>query len=348
MKKFLALMFAVMLVATLAACGPADDDNGDDNGNGVADPDPDKMVYMVTDMGGVDDASFNESAWNGLVEFGDMTDGWDVDYIESNVEEDYIPNLTAAVDAGGELVWAIGFMMADHLDSVAQDNPDKFFAIIDWAQDELRDNVAYVVFNEHEGSFLVGLIAGLTTESNVIGFIGGMEGDLIIKFESGFLAGVHAVNPDAEVIVQYAQSWSDTTMGEQLATQMIGEGADVIYHAAGGVGIGVAEACVTNDIWFIGVDMDQSPLAPENTLTSMLKRVDVAVRDTSKAFVDGTFPGGQVQVMGLHNDGVGYVQSEFIDADTIDIVEDWKQQILDGVFEVPFTRAQVDEFKADN
>ena len=343
MKKFLALMFAVMLVATLAACGPT---NGDDNGNG--DPDPDSMVFMVTDMGGVDDASFNESAWNGLVEFGEMTTGWDVDYIESNVEEDYIPNLTAAVDAGAELVWAIGFMMADHLDTVAQDNPDKFFAIIDWAQEDLRSNVAYVVFNEHEGSFLVGLIAGLTTESNVIGFIGGMEGDLIIKFESGFLAGVHAVNPDAEVIVQYAQSWSDTTMGEQLATQMIGEGADVVYHAAGGVGIGVAQACVENDVWFIGVDMDQSALAPDHTLTSMLKRVDVAVRDTSKAYVDGDFPGGEVQVMGLHNDGVGYVQSDFIDADIIDIVEEWKQKILDGEFEVPQTRDGVDAFKADN
>lgn len=329
MKRLAALLLTLTLVAALAACG------------GSA---TEKKIYMVTDMGGVDDASFNESAWNGLVEFGNLADDWEVDYIESNAEEDYIPNLTNAVDSGSQLTWAIGYMMADHLDQVAQDYPDKSFAIIDWAQDDLRDNVAYVVFNEHEGSFLVGLIAGLTTESNVIGFIGGMEGELIIKFESGFRAGVHAVNPEAEVIVQYAQSWSDTTMGEQLATQMIQAGADVIYHAAGGVGMGVAEACKNNDVWFIGVDADQSHLAPDHTLTSMLKRVDVAVRDISKAYVDGNFPGGTVQVMGIEQDGVGYVQSQFLSQQVIDLVEEYRQKIIDGEISVPYTRAQVDEF----
>lgn len=332
MKRLVALIFTLALVVAVAACG------GDDAG--------DKMVYMVTDMGGVDDASFNESAWNGLVEFGEITDGWDGEYIESKETEDYIPNLMAAVDYGSELTWAIGYMMADHLDQVAEDYPDRYFAIIDWSQDDMRDNVSYVVFNEHEGSFLVGLIAGLTTESDVIGFIGGMEGDLIIKFESGFVAGVHAINPEAEVIVQYAESWEDTTAGEQLASQMIAEGADVIFHAAGGVGMGVAEACKNNDTWFIGVDADQSRLAPNHTLTSMLKRVDVAVRDISTAYVEDNFPGGQVQVMGVANDGVGYVQSEFLSDETIETVEDYKQQIIDGLV-VPQTRDEVEEFKGN-
>ncbi|MTI94490.1 MAG: BMP family ABC transporter substrate-binding protein [Firmicutes bacterium] len=340
---------AVVMVFALAACGGGEepaDDNGD-NGNDVQPPEDDKLVYMVTDMGGVDDESFNQSAWEGLTRFKNEIDGWTADVIESHQEDDYTPNLRAAVSADAELVWAIGYMMAEQLDAVAADNPDGNFAIIDSASEELLDNVAYVVFKEHEGSFLVGMIAGLMTESDTIGFIGGMEGDLIIKFESGFRAGVHAVNPDAEVLVQYADSWGDTARGNQIATNMIGQGADVIYHAAGGVGIGVAEACDDNEVWFIGVDMDQSHLT-EYTLTSMIKRVDTATYEISKQLAEGNFPGGTVRDLGLAEEGVGYVQSEHIPSEVIDQVEDLKQKIINGELEVPFTRDAVDEFKANN
>ncbi|MGI6707887.1 MAG: BMP family lipoprotein [Dethiobacteria bacterium] len=338
MKKWLALFLVLVLVLVVAGCAP--------NTEPGTEPDEDKLVYMVTDMGGVDDASFNESAWKGLERFKDEIEGWTADYIESKGDEDYNPNLRSAVESGAELIWAIGYMMADHLDAVAEDNPDKYFAIIDWGQEEMRDNVAYVLFKENEGSFLVGMIAGLTTESNVIGFIGGMEGDLIRRFEVGFRAGVHYVNPDAEVLVQYAQSWMDTEKGAQIANTMIGQKADVIYHAAGGVGMGVAQACKDKDIWFIGVDQDQSALAPEHTLTSMLKRVDNATYSISKALAEGKFPGGTLAHLGLAEDGVGYVKSEFIDEETVAKVEEVKQKIIDGEITVPDTLEGLEEFIA--
>jgi len=337
-KKWLALFLVLVLVLVVAGCAP--------NTEPGTEPDEDKLVYMVTDMGGVDDASFNESAWKGLERFKDEIEGWTADYIESKSDEDYNPNLRTAVESGAELIWAIGYMMADHLDAVAADNPEKNFAIIDWGQENLRDNVAYVLFKENEGSFLVGMIAGLTTESNVIGFIGGMEGDLIRRFEVGFRAGVHYVNPDAEVLVQYAQSWVDTEKGAQIANTMIGQKADVIYHAAGGVGMGVAEACKDKDIWFIGVDQDQSALAPEHTLTSMLKRVDNATYSISKALAEGNFPGGTLAHLGLAEDGVGYVKSEFIDEETVAKVEEVKQKIIDGEITVPDTLEGLEEFIA--
>ncbi len=336
MKKWLALFLVLVLALVFAGCAPEAEPG--------TEPEEDKLVYMVTDMGGVDDASFNESAWKGLERFKAEVDGWTAEYIESKSDEDYNPNLRSAVEYGADLIWAIGYMMADHLDAVAVDNPEKKFAIIDWGQEELRDNVAYVLFKENEGSFLVGMIAGLTTESDVIGFIGGMEGDLIRRFEVGFRAGVHYVNPDAEVLVQYAESWTDTEKGAQIANTMIGQKADVIYHAAGGVGMGVAEACKDKDIWFIGVDQDQSALAPENTLTSMLKRVDNATFSISKALADGNFPGGKLAHLGLAEDGVGYVKSDFIDEETIAKVEEVKQEIIDGEIEVPDTLEGLEEF----
>lgn len=344
MKKWLALLMAVIFIFAVTGCGgptaPADEVED------AVDLAEDQIVFMITDMGGIDDASFNEITWAGLDRFGQEFDGWTARYIESAATEDYIPNMRAALEAGSDLIWAVGYMMADDLDDIATDNPDQKFGIVDWAQDELRSNVAYVVFHEHEGSFLVGMVAGLMTESNRVGFVGGMEGDLIKKFEVGFRAGVYAVNPDAEVMVQYAQSWIDTEKGEQIATQMIGAGADVIYQAAGGVGIGVAEACKNAGVWFIGVDKDQSFLAPEYTLTSMLKRVDNAVYTISVANKDGQFPGGQVMAYGLAEGGVDYVQSEFIPADIITMVEEIKAKIIAGELEVPFTEEGFETFVA--
>ncbi|HHX87873.1 MAG TPA: BMP family ABC transporter substrate-binding protein [Firmicutes bacterium] len=334
MKKWLSMLLALTLTVMAAGCATEQGDSVED-----------KLVYMVTDIGGVDDASFNQSAWEGLKRFKDEIDGWTVNYIESKSDEDYKPNLHAAVDSGAELIWAIGYMMADYLDRVALDYPDQKFAIIDWGTEgDLRENVAYVLFRENEGSFLVGMIAGLTTESNIIGFVGGMEGDLIRRFEVGFQAGINYVNPDAENLVQYAQSWTDRAKGKQIATTMIGQGADVIYHAAGGVGIGVAEACSNNRVWFIGVDKDQSELAPDYTLTSMLKRVDSATYSISKSLVDGDFPGGTLAHLGLAEDGVGYVQSEFISEQIITRVEEAKQKIIDGRLEVPDTLEDLDSF----
>ena len=206
-KLLLASLIVVLVASTLVGCGPKKDKD---------------MVTMVTDMGGVDDKSFNQSAWEGLEEFREKYDKIEVKFIESNSEDEYSPNLQAAVDEGSDLTWAVGYMMASQLQEVAEANPDTSFAIIDWApedEDEALENVSYVMFKQNEGSFLVGLIAGLTTKSNKVGFVGGMSGGLIKEFEVGYRAGVKTANPDAEVYFDYAEDWGNLEKANRLQPQ---------------------------------------------------------------------------------------------------------------------------------
>ncbi|NLW16717.1 MAG: BMP family ABC transporter substrate-binding protein [Firmicutes bacterium] len=338
-KKLLYASLVLMLVVgSLVGCTSGGNGNG-----GEAEL---KKVIMVTDQGGVDDKSFNQAAWTGLSSFGDAhADKVKVDYVESHSAEDYAPNLTAAVDQGAGLVWAVGYMMADQLTEAAENNPDNQFGIIDWAPDAANalPNVAYVVFKEHEGSFLVGLIAGLTTKTNNVGFVGGMSGGVIEKFEVGFHAGVKAVNPEATVQIQYAEAWDQIAKGEQIATTMINNGADVIYHAAGGTGIGVAQACDKAQVHFIGVDVDQSELTPY-TLTSMLKRLDTAISTISEDWLNDKFE-GKIHTLGLAEDGVGYVYDpEKISDDVKAVVDDFEAKIKSGEIVVPSSNAELPAF----
>lgn len=334
-RLLFATLALVLAVGSLVGCKPAA-------------PAEKGLVIMVTDQGGVDDRSFNQTAWAGLTSFGKANAAKvDYDYVESNTEDDYAPNLTAAVDKGAGLVWAVGYMMAPQLDDAAKSNPDTKFGIIDSAPADEADalaNVAYVVFKEHEGSFLVGLIAGLTTETNNVGFVGGMDGVVIQKFEVGFRAGVKAANPDATVQVQYAEAWDNISKGEQIATTMIKGGADVIYHAAGGTGIGVAEACTKEKVHFIGVDVDQSDLSPY-TLTSMLKRVDAAMDTISTDWLNDKFEGQKIHVLGLAEDGVGYVyDAEKISDEVKAVVDDYSAKIKSGDLTVPSGKAELPAF----
>lgn len=309
-----------------------------------------KTVTMVTDSGGVDDKSFNQSAWEGLKTFGDANaDKVKVNYIESSTADDYAPNLTASVTEGAGLTWAVGYMMAEQLQDAAKNNADVQFGIIDWAPEtaeEALDNVSYVTFKENEGSFLVGLIAGLTTESNNVGFVGGMSGGLIKKFEVGFVAGVKAANPDAKVQIEYAEDWGNLDKGEQIATTMINNGADVVYHAAGGTGIGVAAACDKLKVHFIGVDVDQSELT-QYTLTSMLKRIDTAINTISTEWLAGEFEGTKIQSLGLAEDGVGYVYDPAKISDEIkEVVSEYEAKVKAGELSVPSNQAELDAFVA--
>jgi basic membrane protein A len=334
-------MVVVLAMGLLAGCtpqAPAVDVNRD-------------QVTMVTDMGGINDKSFNQSAWEGLEKFGNEYAEIAVNYLESTTTENYVPNLSTAVEQGSDLTWAIGYMMADQLATVAGSNPDSKFAIIDSAPataEDAQSNVAYVLFKEQEGSFLVGVIAGLTTQNNVVGFVGGMSGGLIEKFESGYRAGVASVNPDATVLVQYAESWTDDQKGEQIATTMINQGADVVYAAAGSVGVGVARACQAEEKWFIGVDKDQSKEFPDNpyVLTSMLKRVDQAVYDVTKNWADGKFNGGETLVLGLTEQGVGYVKDK-VPEEIQAKADEYAAQIADGSLVVPASHEELATFVAD-
>lgn len=308
-------------------------------------PQPAKFrVAMVTDVGGLNDQSFNASAYRGLKKL--ESEGAEIKALESTKQEDYEVNLGALVDQKYNLIWSIGFLMTDATDKAAKANANQQFAIIDSVVNE--PNVASITFKEEEGSFLMGVIAGMVTKTNKIGFVGGIEGDLIKKFESGFRAGVKAVNPKANVMVAYAGSFTDQGKGKEVALAQYKAGADVIYHAAGAVGIGVIAAAKEQNKYAIGVDSDQNGLAPDNVISSMIKGVDVAVYDVSKKLQNGDKIGGQHIVLGLKENGVGAAPSTKWDLnkDMKAKVDAYSKMIIDGTLKVPATREELASFKA--
>ena len=222
--------------------------------------------------------------------------------LESKGDADYTPNLNQFVKDGYNLTWGIGFLMGDALKTVATQNPNAKLAIIDNVVE--APNVESVTFSEQEGSYLVGVVAGLTTKTNKIGFVGGIDIPVIKRFEAGFVAGVKAVNPDAKVQINYTGAFDKPDLGKAAAATIYNDGADIIFHAAGSTGNGVfneAKDRAKNGkkVWVIGVDKDQSlEFGDEVTLTSMLKRVDTAVIRVSKDVIDSKFQGGKVVTLG--------------------------------------------------
>src|SRR5256886_6137274 len=229
--------------------------------------------------------------------------------LSGKAQEDYEPDLRLLVDQGAELVIAVGFMMEPATRSVAARNPKARFLLIDSpvldasGKPTTAPNVRSVVFREHEGTFLAGALAGRLTRSKV-GFVGGMQLPLIRKFETGFRAGVRQVNPAVEVLVAYTGTFDDERKGIEVGHDLYRRGCDIVFHAAGLDGLGVIKAAQQAGKLVIGVDRDQSHVAPANVLTSMVKHVDVAVYLAVKDVLEGKFAGGDV-VLGLREGGVG-------------------------------------------
>jgi basic membrane protein A len=306
----------------------------------------DIKIAMVTDVGGVNDQSFNQSAWEGLKR-AEKDFGIKVAYKESKQDADYSPNMETLTDAGYDLIWGIGFLMGDAIKDTAEINPDQKYAIIDFSYgDETPQNVACAVFQEEEPSFLVGYIAGKMTASNKVGFVGGIKFPLIEKFEYGYMAGVKLANPDAEVLRQYAESFTDAAKGKAITNNMYQQGADIVFHAAGGVGDGVIEAAKEKGKWAIGVDKDQNFLAPDNVLTSAMKRVDNAIYDIGKRLIAGEFAGGDTVVYNLKNDGVGIAPTsdKHVPVEILKEVDDLVAKIKAGEIVVPATKEAFDKF----
>ncbi|MFW5808312.1 MAG: BMP family lipoprotein, partial [Spirochaetota bacterium] len=250
--------------------------------------------------------------------------------------------LTQYAQSGYDLIIATGFLMKDACEKVAKQYPDTKFAIIDSVID--LPNVSLLTFKEHEGSFLVGALAGLMTESNTIGFVGGMEIPLIKKFEYGYEQGAKYTNPNLKILSLYTTGqnpFNDPVQGKDNALNQIGQGADVVYHAAGGTGLGVIEACKEKGVWAIGVDSNQDGVAKGTVLTSMLKKVDVAVYDTVKSVIEGNFESG-VQSFGVKEGGVGTTDFEFtrdkIPAEYLVQLDEIKELIKTGELEVKAQR----------
>ncbi len=272
-------------------------------------------VALVFDIGGKNDRSFNEAAYRGL-ERARTELGVDTTYIEPSEGADREAALRTMAAAGNDLVIGVGFIFGPDLERLAKQFPDVKFAGIDYSPSASAGaipNLAGLAFREHEGSFLVGAIAGMVTRTKVVGFVGGMKIPLIGKFEAGYTAGVKHVCPECEVRVAYAGSepkaFADPTKGAELATSQYGAGADIIFHASGRTGDGVFAVARRTDKLAIGVDSDQYEVAPCCVLTSMVKAVDVAVLDIIKDLAAGKFTGG-VHELGLAEQGVGFVADE--------------------------------------
>lgn len=361
-KKVTALIMSLFMAAgVLAGCGTTKTGNEENKGNATGGSGV--IIGLSTDEGGINDKSFNQSAHEG-VEKAKAEFGVRYTAIEAQKKEDYEPNLQALVDDGCNLTFAVGYQLVDAVAKVAKNNPDANFCIIDSVVE--ANNVESITFKEEEGSFLVGVIAGLMTKTNKIGFIGGRDQDTIARFEAGFAAGVAAVNPEAATglistdgktpgsTVKYADSFADTNKGYELAKSLYESGCDIIYHAAGGAGIGMFQAAKEfkdqgKVVWGIGADMDQAISLPEYAdviLSSMIKRVDKATYDAVKSQVDGSFKPGP-KVIGIAEGGVDVADSTSVNTpeDVLVKVQDYKNKIKGGEIVVPSTRAEAVGFK---
>ncbi|MEP5728407.1 MAG: BMP family ABC transporter substrate-binding protein [Sulfitobacter sp.] len=294
---------------------------------------------LIFDLGGKFDKSFNEAAYNGAKRWADETGG-SYREIELQSEAQREQALRRFAEAGSNPIVTMGFAMATPVESVAADYPDTKFVNIDGFLPEIPGNVKMISFQEHEGSYLAGMMAAMKSESGTIGFIGGMDIPLIRHFGCGYAQGAKAVNPDVKVIANMTgttpAAWNDPVKGSELTKAQISQGADIVYAAAGGTGVGVLQTAADEGILSIGVDSNQNHLHPGKVLTSMLKRVDVAVYNSMKA---GTgIETGLGEVLGLAEDGVGVAfddnNAPLVDAEMKAAIESARSGIIGGDLEV--------------
>ena len=344
-RLLLAPLAALGLV--VAACGGDDGGSSSDTQAPAASEAPsggscDLIGGVAFDTGGRGDGTFNDSAGEGATR-ATAELGIEVKELEANVDEDRKANLELLVEGGAKVIVGVGFMFTDPMGEIAAANPDVTFGIVDSVVE--APNVRSLVFAEEQGSFLVGAAAALKSESGKIGFIGGQEIDLIKKFEAGYIAGAKYINPDIVVESKYLgpagdnSAWGNVAGAKEIASGWYADGADIIYTAAGGSGAGTIEAAVEAGKWAIGVDSDQYLTASNDEqkariLTSMLKRVDVAVFETMKAACEGDTAGG-IKVFDLSNDGVGYSTSGGYIDDIAGQLDELKAKIVSGEITVP-------------
>ncbi len=349
-KSSLALLLIVVLMMSvvLTACG-GKTNTGETPGTETPETpqanNGDFLVGLVTDIGGIDDKSFNQGTWEGIERFAKEF-GTDKNYLQSEKDSDYIPNLSTFADEQASLIVAPGFLFENAMKETAANFPEQKFLIIDAVVE--ADNVASAVFAEHEGSFLVGVAAALKTKEagkDTVGYIGGMDFEAIQKFEAGFEAGVWAVDPNMKVVVEYAGAFDNAQAGQALAAKMYDQGAHVIFHAAGGTGNGLIKEAQDRringqDVWAIGVDRDQYEDGiydgdKSAVLTSMIKKVDVAAYEISKLTLDGKFPGGETYLFDLANEGVGIpAKNPNLSDEIVKAANDYIPQITSGKLEV--------------
>ena len=312
MKKGMLFVLVLAMLALVSAAAYADDT---------------VKVLLVTDVGGINDQSFNASAWEGLTR-AKAELGIQADYIESKTDADYETNLTMGVDDGYDLIIAVGWMMADTLTEVAAEYPDQKFAIID--NGSVGDNVIGVNFATEQCSYLVGVIAATMTKTKNVGYVVGMISPLMDTFGVGYYAGVYDTCPDCKIQSFNANSYNDVAGGKAAALNMFTNGADIVYHAAGATGNGVIEAAKEQGMYAIGVDQDQSYLAPENVISSAMKLVGNAVFSIVEDVINDNFEAGD-KMYDLASGAVGIAPTQdLLTEEALAAVNEATEKILSG------------------
>lgn len=353
-KKVIALLSAtIMAVSLFAGCGGGEKKSAEEGKEQL-------KVGLVTDEGGINDGSFNQSAHEGITRAEKELEIKQINPIESKQQAQYDPNLKNMASEA-DLIVGCGAMMIQSMENVSKQMEDKKFLMID--EEVNTPNTLSITFKEEEGSFLAGVIAGKMTKTNKVGFVGGKELDVIKRFETGFTAGVMAVNPEAAKglmpvnektpgkNIKYVDSFTDQQKGTEAAKMLYNSGCDIVFHAAGGVGLGVFKAAKEMNKWAIGVDSDQAAALPEYKdviLISMEKKVGEAVIDTIKSIKEDKFKGGEHKVLGIKEDRVGIAPTKHPDLtkEADELAEKYKAAIKEDKFKVPGTRKEILEFKA--
>jgi basic membrane protein A len=301
-------------------------------------------VGLVFDVGGRGDKSFNDAAYAGLARARSEL-GIRFEFIEPGEGTDREAALRLFAGGPDQLVIGVGFLFSDDIRAVAMEYPEKSFACVDytWSEgDTVPPNLLGIKFREEEGAYLVGAVAGLVTRTGVVGFVGGMDIPLIHKFEAGYRAGFSAVRPEGRVLVNYAgvtgDAFKNPAKGKELGLAQYDAGADIIFHASGSTGLGVIEAARERGTLVIGVDADQSEVAPDHILTSMIKKVDVAVFDAIRLAREGRFAGG-ILSLGLEEGGIDHVRKEqnerWLTPEVVARVEELRGAIVSGAIRAP-------------
>jgi basic membrane protein A len=339
------LSWVALLVVSLAlalgatACGNDGESTtgaAPGTGGGETTAEPALKVGLVTDIGGLNDKSFNQLANAGLERASDEL-GVEIRVIESKSDADYIPNLQSLAEDGYDLVIAVGFLMQEATQQAAATYPDTNFAIIDATFDPALPNSVGLLFKEQEAGYLVGYLAGLVSESGTVSSVGGLKIPPVDHYIAGFQKGAKDANPDIKVLNGYSQDFVDQAKCKEVALDQIANGSDVVFQVAGGCGLGALDAADEKGVWGIGVDADQAYLG-DHILTSALKRVDEAVFKTIQSAVENSFAGGTAVVFGLADDGVGVGEiNSAVPQEDVDAMNAQVDGIVSGEIEVPDT-----------
>jgi basic membrane protein A len=330
------LLFGTAALAA-SGCGHASGKNGG--------PAPIRLA-MVTDIGGLGDKSFNDSAYRGLLEAKDRL-GAEIEVLQSRSAADYQPNLTVLADEEYNEIFAIGFLMSEDLAQVANAYPRRNFAIVDAVVD--RPNVASITFKEQDGSFLAGALAAMMTKTKTIAFLGGLDIPLLRKFEAGYTAGAHQIDPHVNVLVKYIGSFDDVASGKELAGVLYDQHADIVFAAAGKSGLGAFDAVRDRPgAYVIGCDSDQDAIAPGKVLTSMIKHVDVAVFRVAQETRSEKLPAG-ITTLGIADGAIGLTDFAYtkdrIGPARIARLAALRSAIVSGAIVPPQTRDELAAFK---